>query len=121
MVVIHGNMKYVKSDAKFFTGKRKCSVAGWGTTTSNPDLPQKYPNILHRVKVPLWDTKKCRSNWIEHQNSHVDEIKHICAGEDGKDNCSVSTVQWSQGYYRVTHKFLNSFNCFWNDNWWTLG
>ena len=43
--------------------------------------------------MPLWDTKKCRSNWIEHQNSHVDEVKHICAGEDGKDNCSVSTVQ----------------------------
>ena len=43
--------------------------------------------------MPLWDTKKCKSNWIEHQNSHVDEVKHICAGEDGKDNCSVSKVQ----------------------------
>ena len=85
-------MKYLKSDATLFTGKRKCSVAGWGTITSYG--PMEFPTILHRVKVPLWDTEKCRSNYLKDlPNSIIDEAKHICAGEDGKDSCNVSTIR----------------------------
>ena len=68
-------------------------MAGWGSITTEYGKSHEYPDKLNEVALPLWDTKTCRSNWLNiAEDGNVDEDMNICAVQDGKDSCSVSKL-----------------------------
>lgn len=75
------------------------TVMGWGNrSTTGTD----YPNILHQVKVPLYDRAACKAAYPE----LTDEM--ICAGftEGGKDSCQGDSggplvVNYENEWYQI--------------------
>lgn len=62
------------------------TVVGWGSLKENG--PQ--PNILQEVTVRVWDNKVCKDTYGPAAPGGI--MDHmLCAGQKGKDSCSVST------------------------------
>jgi len=64
-----------------------CYVTGWGTMNRNND----QPDILQKLKVPMYNQEKCRNKYIEEYPRVKDVVRdyHLCAGveEKGKAAC----------------------------------
>ena len=61
------------------------TVVGWGSLKENG--PQ--PNILQEVTVRVWDNKVCKDTYGPAAPGGI--MDHmLCAGQKGKDSCSVS-------------------------------
>ena len=81
-----------------------------------------YPEKLHRVKVPLWDTKKCKTIFLEdNPKSIVHEDMNLCAGEEGKDSCLVRSKAIFDNIFRNPCK-VGTYNSlggyFWQPLFW---
>lgn len=62
------------------------TVVGWGSLKENG--PQ--PNILQEVTVRIWDNKVCKETYGPAAPGGIKDHM-LCAGQKGKDSCSVST------------------------------
>ena len=73
------------------------TVVGWGSIKEAG--PQ--PDILREVTVKIWDNPTCKDTYGNAAPGGI--MDHmLCAGQKGKDSCSVS---WIQTYL---HKYIHS-------------
>lgn len=76
-----------------------CRVSGWGSESF--ERP-RYPGVLKKVHVPLWDRDRCVASLRTTRLGAAFRLHEgfLCAGgEDHEDACKVrlSTVGWSVG------------------------
>lgn len=64
---------------------RMGTVVGWGSIHENG--PQ--PEILQELTMEIWNNKKCNDTYGENAPAGITEHM-LCAGQKGKDSCSVS-------------------------------
>ena len=62
------------------------TVTGWGILSEQGG----QPNELHEVDVRVWTNSRCASKY-NHRIPGKIEPTMICAADDGKDSCGVST------------------------------
>ena len=75
------------------------TVVGWGSIKEAG--PQ--PDILREVTVKIWDNPTCKDTYGNAAPGGI--MDHmLCAGQKGKDSCSVS---WIQTYL---HKYIYTFS-----------
>ena len=78
--------------------QQTATVVGWGSLRENG--PQ--PNILQEVTVRIWDNKVCKDTYGPAAPGGI--MDHmLCAGQKGKDSCSVSTS--SKISFNILHDF----------------
>ena len=74
--------------------QQTATVVGWGSLRENG--PQ--PNILQEVTVRIWDNKVCKDTYGPAAPGGI--MDHmLCAGQKGKDSCSVSTSSKYSMFY----------------------
>lgn len=61
------------------------TVVGWGSLRENG--PQ--PEILQELTMEIWDNSKCKGTYGRQAPGGITEHM-LCAGQKGKDSCSVS-------------------------------
>ena len=77
------------------------TVVGWGSLRENG--PQ--PDILQEITVKIWDNKECKDTYGPAAPGGI--MDHmLCAGQAGKDSCSVSRP----GHYGLTGRWVQKFN-----------
>ena len=82
------------------------TVIGWGSLKENG--PQ--PNTLMEVTVKIWDNPTCKDTYGNAAPGGI--MDHmLCAGQKGKDSCSVSPIS--------TNNFQNLLKHFTGRFWWS--
>ena len=74
-------------DKKLYNGK-KGTVAGWGLLSERGSRP----TVLQELTMEIWDNARCSSTYGSTAPAGITETM-LCAGQKGKDSCSVSNRQ----------------------------
>ena len=70
-----------------YAGK-KGTVAGWGLLSERG----ARPTVLQELTMEIWDNARCSKTYGSTAPAGITETM-LCAGQKGKDSCSVSLVQ----------------------------
>ena len=66
----------------------KGTVAGWGLLSERGSRP----TVLQELTMEIWDNARCSSTYGSTAPAGITETM-LCAGQKGKDSCSVSNRQ----------------------------
>ena len=66
---------------------RTATVVGWGSLKENGPTP----DVLQELTMEVWNNKKCKDTYGPHAPGGITDHM-LCAGQKGKDSCSVSYI-----------------------------